>query len=182
MVMQRDFSCVRIALAGLTAGTLLAGIPARAEEIRITAGECAAAVRLVARDAPLSAVLKRLGRALGFQLSFESDSDPRITVDATREPIGLLAILAPAENLSLTQARNPRCAGQERIVKVWVLPKGQKNVVQAALTVPQPDANAAEQARRQQEGAAMILQAHGIPNPQPEESNPDNPDDPDNPH
>ncbi|HEY2817711.1 MAG TPA: hypothetical protein VGK44_11335 [Casimicrobiaceae bacterium] len=172
----------RIAGVVLTVATLLAAIPARADEIRVTGGECAESVRLVARDASLSAVLKRLARSLGFQLSFESDSDPRISVDATREPIDLLRVLAPAENISLTQARNPKCPGRDRIVKVWVLPKGQKNFVRAAMAVQPPDANAAEQARRQQEGAAMILQAHGIPNPQPEESNPENPDDPENPH
>ena len=172
----------RIAGVGLTVGVLLAAIPVRAEEIRISGGDCAGAVRLVARDAPLSIVLKRLARSLGFQLSFESDSDPRISVDATREPVDLLSVLAPAENISLTQARNPQCPGRDRIVKVWVLPKGQKNFVRAAMAVQPSDANAADQARRQQEGAAMILQAHGIPNPQPEESNSENPDDPENPH
>jgi len=171
---------VRIARVGLIVGVVLAAIPVGADEIRISGGECGGAVRLVARDAPLSSVLKRLARALDFQLSFESDSDPVISVSATREPVDLLSLLAPSENISLTQARNPRCPARERIVKVWVLPKGQKNLMSAAMSVQSADAKAAEQARRQQEGAAMILQAHGVPVPQTDESNPDNPDNPEN--
>jgi len=175
-------SPVRIACVGLTVALVLPAIPARADDVRVSGGDCAGPVRLVARDASLSTVLKRLAHALDFQLSFESDSDPRINLNATREPVDLFGILAPTENISLTQARNPRCPGRDRIVKVWVLSKGQKNFVRSAMAVPAVDANAAEQARRQQEGAAMILQAHGVTPPQPEESNPENPDDPENPH
>ena len=100
---------------------VLWGAPAVADEIRVSGGDCAGTVRLVAHDAHLSTVLKRLAQALEFQVSFESDSDPVINVNATREPVDLVGLLAPSENVSLTQARNPRCPNRERIVKVWVL-------------------------------------------------------------
>ena len=157
------------------AAALLSAAFAHADEIRVTGGDCAGAVRLVAHDARLSAVLKQLAQTLGFQVSYESDNDPLVTVNASREPIDLLALLAPAENISIAQARNPRCPNRDRIVKVWVLSKGQKNLARAAMT-PQADANAAEQARKEKEGAAMILQAHGLPVPA--EQNPDNPENP----
>ena len=159
---------------------VLWGAPAVADEIRVSGGDCAGTVRLVARDARLSAVLKRLAQALDFQVSFESDSDPLINVSATREPVDLVGLLAPSENVSLTQARNPRCPNRERIVKVWVLPKGQKNFVRAAMAPQPPDASVAEQARKEREGAEMILKSHGIPTPQPEEQNPENPENPEN--
>ena len=157
---------------------VLWGAPAVADEIRVSGGDCAGTVRLVARDARLSAVLKRLAQALDFQVSFESDSDPLINVSATREPVDLVGLLAPSENVSLTQARNP--PNRERIVKVWVLPKGQKNFVRAAMAPQPPDASVAEQARKEREGAEMILKSHGIPTPQPEEQNPENPENPEN--
>jgi len=154
---------------------VLSGTAAHADEIRVSGGECAGTVRLVAHDAPLSTVLKRLAHSLDFQVSYESESDPLVNVNASREPVDLLALLAPSENISITQARNPRCPSRDRIVKVWVLSKGQKNLARAALT-PQVEANAAEQARKEKEGAAMILQAHGLPVPS--EQNPDNPENP----
>ena len=154
---------------------VLAAQPAAADEVRVSGSECGGTVRLVARDAHLSDVLRRLAQALDFQLSFESDSDPLINMSATREPVDLLGLLAPSENVSLTQARNPRCPNRERIVKVWVLPKGQKNLARAA--VPPPVDPNAEQARREREGAEMVLRSHGIPS-QAEEQDPENPESP----
>src|SRR5437764_12565844 len=83
--------------------------PSLGDEIRVSGGDCGRAVRLVARDAPLSTVLKRLAQTRDFQLSFESDSDPLINVNALRDPVELAALLAPAEHIGVTQARNPRC-------------------------------------------------------------------------
>jgi hypothetical protein len=160
----------------------LAPCAAAAGEVRISGGsDCPQTVRLVAHDAPLSDVLRRLATALDFKLSFESANDPLINLTATRSPVDLLSLLAPSENLSLTQARDPRCPSHERIAKVWVLPNGSKNLVRAAMAPPPPDPSA-EQARRAREGAEMILKSHGIPTPQPEEQDPENPENPENPH
>jgi hypothetical protein len=151
--------------AGFGAVSLWAVSSAIAAEIRIDGGDCASAVHLVARDAPLSDVLKGLAKALDFQLSFEADSDPLVSVDAIRQPIDLVSRLAPLENVSMIKARNPRCSQHERIVKVWVLPKGQGSVVRTATTppnarqIPEDD----EPARRAQAGFDMILNAHGVP-------------------
>src|SRR5205809_3414632 len=116
---------------GLSLAALALGPTAFADEIRISGSDCAPVIRLVARDARLSDVLKRLAQMLDFQLSFESENDPLVSINANREPSELVGVLAPSENISLAQARNPRCPNRERIVKVWVLRKGQRNVVRA---------------------------------------------------
>ena len=134
-----------------------------AGEIRIDGSACAAAVHLVARDAPLSDVLKRLGNALDFQVNFSSESDPRVNIDVVRAPIELVVRLAPLENMSMTQARNPRCPDRERIVRLWVLPSARGG--DRAATAPDAVQVRAqeEQARQAQAGVNVILSAHGIP-------------------
>jgi hypothetical protein len=106
---------------------LLAAGEAAAQQIEVTAAKCAAEVRLVARDAPLSEVLARLARELDFQLRFEAHADPRITFDASRKPDELLRLIAPGENIAITQTRDPGCGGRKRVAKVWVLPSGTAN-------------------------------------------------------
>src|SRR5215813_5907424 len=73
-------------LAVVAVTTLLASSLVLGEEIRINRGDCTAGVNLVARGARLSDVLNGLAQSLGFQLSFEADSDPLISVDATMPP------------------------------------------------------------------------------------------------
>jgi len=143
--------------AGFVAATLFAGAPAIAEEVRISGNDCGSEVHLVARDARLSDVLKRLATALDFQLSFNSESDPLVSVDAIRSAIDLVVRFAPMENLSIIQARNPRCLQHQRIVKVWVLPKGQGRIMHTALHAPEID----EQARRARAGTNVILNGDG---------------------
>jgi len=145
--------------------SLWAAPSAIAGEIRIDGGVCSAAVRLVARDATLSEVLKRLAGALDFQVSFETDSDPLVNIDAERTPVELVARLAALQNVSVTQAPDLRCPQRERIVKVWILPSGPGNVARTA-TAPQiarqrPEID--EHARRERAELNMILNAHGIP-------------------
>jgi hypothetical protein len=125
---------IRIAGIGCGFAALALGPAAFADVIRVNGGDCAPAVHLVARDARLSDVLKRLAQVLDFQLSFESENDPLVSINANREPSELVAVLAPSENISMAQARNPRCPSRERIVKVWVLPKGQRNVARVTTT------------------------------------------------
>jgi hypothetical protein len=159
-------SKIRWALgAGFGAVALSAGPVALAGEIRIDGGECASSVHLVARDAPLSDILKRLAKALDFQVSFESDTDPIVSVDATRSPIDLVVRLAPLENFSMTHAHNPRCPQRERIVKVWVLPNRPGRAANSALTSPsgRQALETNEQKRQAQAGIDMVLRAHGVP-------------------
>jgi hypothetical protein len=110
---------------------LVAAPQAGAQQVEITAAKCAAEVRLVARDAPLSEVLARLARALDFQLRFEAQADPRVTIDASRRPEELLRLIAPGENVAITQVADPGCAGRSRLARVWVLPSGTPNAVPA---------------------------------------------------
>jgi hypothetical protein len=123
--------------AALAAATLFASPSALAEEIRISGRDCTSGVHLVARDAHFSAVLKQLAQVLDFQLSFESESDPLVNVDAAMRPGDLLARLVPDANISATQASDPRCPHQKRILKLWVLPKVQENHSPNALFPPQ---------------------------------------------
>lgn len=132
--------------------------PAYAGDIHITGGNCAAVVHLVAHDAPLSDVLRRLAQTLGFQLADGGASDTPVNVDVSRRPADLIASLAGSENVSMTMEANPRCPRRERIVKLWVLPGKQ-----GAPAHTKQNAAQAEQARREQEGIDMVLRAHGMP-------------------
>jgi hypothetical protein len=83
------------------------GLPATAADIRIS-GDCRSGVHLVVHEARLSDVLKRLAAALDFQLRFEADTDPLLTVDTAHAPVELLFRLAPPANVSImTQASRP---------------------------------------------------------------------------
>ncbi|HEX6792909.1 MAG TPA: hypothetical protein VF304_03580 [Casimicrobiaceae bacterium] len=145
----------------LAIGALSIAPPADAADIRITGGNCASAVHLVARDAALSDVLKRLAKALDFELVDGSASDAPVTVDVARRPVDLVALLAVEENVSMTVESNPRCPRRDRIVKLWILPGRQTEPVRT-----RPSAAQAEQARREQEGIDMVMRAHGMPTSQ----------------
>jgi hypothetical protein len=146
----------RLLAGALGAIALVSGTATLAGEVRIDGGDCASAVHLVARDAPLSDVLRRLASALDFQMDFSSTSDPLVNVDTERSPVDLATRLAPLENLSITLARNPHCPDRQRIVKIWVLP----NASGAQSRQAKDDE---EQARRAQAGMDIILSAHGMP-------------------
>ena len=136
---------------------LAASTFASAGEVTVDGGECAPAVHVVARAAPLSDVLARLARDLGFKLVFSSSRDPVIDLDATLSAREIATRLAPDENLVVAFAQNPRCPERERIVGIWVLSNGS----------PAPRATisreASERARTAQAGIDMVLRAHGVP-------------------
>jgi hypothetical protein len=104
---------------------VLVAAQAGAQQVQVRAGGCGSPVHVIARDAPLSKVLAELARVLEFKLQFDADSDPLVSVDASRRPVELVTTLAPEMNVGVTQSRDPGCAGRDRISKVWVLPKGQ---------------------------------------------------------
>ena len=140
---------------------------ALAEEIRISADRCSSEVQLVARDAHVSAILKRLAETLQFQLRFASADDPLLSIDTRRQLYDLLVRLAPTGNLAMIMERirdDPRCPDQLRILEVWVLPKGQEDQPRPATAAPQamPPQPTPEQARLAQEGIDQYLKAHGF--------------------
>jgi hypothetical protein len=55
--------------------------PAASQEIDISRCDCAQPVNLIAREAPLSSVLKRLAESLRFELVYPSQTDPAVSVD-----------------------------------------------------------------------------------------------------
>jgi len=167
---------IRFAAIGLGLAGLAPSPAAFADEIRISGGDCAPVVRLVARDARLSDVLKRMAQLLDFQLSFESANDPLVSINANREPRELVAVLASSENISLAHARNPRCPNRERIVKVWVLPKGEPTV--ARITAPlQATATGApiQPAPTAQDNGDSSARGPDAATSQPDEQDPENP-------
>ena len=157
-------SCLARAVgAGLSAAVLLTGPAALAQEIRVDGDNCASGVHLVAHEAHVADVLKRLAQALDFQLSFESESNPIVSVNAVGDATDLLAQLAPSGNVSMTQARNPRCLHQQRIINVWVLPKGMGGQARPAVSQSKPGSlvETPEQLRQVQEGLEAHTRAHG---------------------
>jgi hypothetical protein len=146
---------VRIALG---ATMLLTGLSAAGEEIHISS-DCVSGVHLVAREARFSDILNRLARTLGFELRFESQNDPLVTVDAAYQPSELLMRLSPSANVSMTQAYDPRCPQQQRVIKVWVLPEGNDGQGGPPLA---SNVNTTQQESLEAKGIEMVLKAHGL--------------------
>jgi hypothetical protein len=155
--------------------TLVSG-SAIGQQMQITPGDCTTGVHLVAREAPLVEVLKRLSRALDFELRFEGDKSRLVTVNVTRPPVELVSTLAPQDSVIVTQARDPRCAGRNRIVKVWVLPQGAEATTRDAALPPsartaksadrpeqiiRPSAQLEEQSRRAKQAYDEYVRVHG---------------------
>ncbi len=104
---------------------------AYASDVSVTHEECASEVRVIARDAPLSAVLNRLAAVLDFELHF-SGTDTSVNIDATQRVEDLLARLG--SNVAMLLERNPHCEAKQRIVTVWILPRGSPTVSPALVT------------------------------------------------
>ncbi len=172
-----DLTAKQMIGSAIFATLLLGSANAAAQQIQISQGDCATGIRLTAKNAPLSAVLAQLARTLGFQLKFEGGSDPTINVDVVRQAPELVAKLSPADNVLITQALDPRCPRQYRIVKVWVLPSANQSgpsATPAPATAPRTattmDARRVdEMARLRKEMYDTYVRTHGHPPPTPEE-------------
>ena len=153
-----------LVVAGIALGiaVCLAAPPAAAQEIRVTGNSCAASVHLVARNAHLTQVLARLAQALGFELRFDARSDPVVTVDAKGTATQLLAHLAPAANVSMTQASNPACPQRQRIVNLWVLQDSDGSSTRVAAARQPED----RRPLNEQDGYSLILRSHGVAQPE----------------
>jgi hypothetical protein len=93
-----------------------------AADLHVHSGVCANAARFVARDEPLSSVLKRLADSLGFELVYQSLRDPLISVDQRSPLIDLIREIAQGTNFSVEQVTDGRCMNVVRVTKVFVLP------------------------------------------------------------
>jgi hypothetical protein len=145
--------------AGAGALLVLGAAPVLAGDVQVTYARCAAEIHVIARDAPLSAVLNKLATVLDFQLRFDSDNDPRVTLDTTERAEALPARLGPSESVTVMFEHDPNCAGRQRIVKVWVLPSGSGSAAQPSAVAMQ---QSEEQARLAKAGAETVLRAHGM--------------------
>src|SRR5580698_1626903 len=96
-------------LVGFAVVAILASTLALAQQIQIGMGDCASGVHLVARGARLSNVLAELSAKLGFSLQFESNSDPVINVDVSRQGPEMVTKLSPSDSVIVTQERDPDC-------------------------------------------------------------------------
>jgi len=130
-----------------------------AEEIRVTPGACGESVGLVAQDAPLSSVLKRLGQSLGFELVYQSQRDPLITRDERSSPVALILDLAQGMNFSVEQVMDRRCTNRNRVARVSVLPdQGDK----APMPLAKHDLRIPELERIARQGLSDYLRSHGM--------------------
>ena len=121
----RSNAAMRIELSCAGALLALAALEAPAQAIQIAPGDCRSGVHLIARDAPLPDVMKRLAQTLGFELRYEGDEGRTISVNTTRPPVELVSSLSTQDSIIVTQAKDPQCPGRNRVVKVWVLPTAQ---------------------------------------------------------
>lgn len=177
---------VRIVLSCVGALLTFAAVKSHAQPIQITPGDCHSGIHLVARDAPLIDVLKELARTIGFELRYEGDQARIINVSATRPPVELISSLSPRDSIIVTQAKDPKCPGRNRVVKVWVLPGAQASSSPASAS-PRPGSAAPaptrtfvkekvmrgaeidEQSRRAKAAYDEYVRVHGVPPPGVEE-------------
>lgn len=143
------------ALAALFVGAA----PVAAGEVHVTHARCGSEVRVTARDAPLSDVLKKLATILDFQLRFDSDSDPRITIDTSERMERLHLRLGASDNVALMLEKDPHCPGQQHIVKMWVLPAGSGSVLPTSVATLHQDE---QQARRDKANVEAFMRTHGM--------------------
>jgi hypothetical protein len=133
-----------------------------AQDIRIARAECSQPIHLVAKDAQLSNVLKRLSESLRFAVVYQSQTDPLVTIDARLFAVDLVRRLTRDMNFSLEQADDPRCAQGRRVAKLSVLPDpdgGNRGTVASA----RPAWQTPEMARIARLGMSDYLRSHGMP-------------------
>jgi len=105
-------------------GAVLAWAGSASAAVYLDAKPCAEEVHLKVEDAPLSEVLSRMSRDLGFHLDTQVQLTELVTIDRTGAPARLLKRLLKDRNLVVHTQANPSCGGRESIASVWVLPAG----------------------------------------------------------
>ncbi len=116
--------------------TMLDHAPLRAQEVSVSAANCGSRVHVIARNAPLSEILRRMSNELSFELRFEGNSDPVLDIDVAQEPRNVVAKLAPWISIIIREAHDPRCLGGKRIAAVWVLPQGAESSPRGPVSPP----------------------------------------------
>lgn len=161
-----------VALSLLVSSATFAAAPG---DIQVKVRNCKAGVELVARDAPLARVLERLAESLAFQLHIEAPADNLVNLHLTARAPDLITAVAGQDRVMVSQARDPRCPGQSRVVKVWLLPKGESRAaLPSANTTRTPVTETAtrDQLRAHEERSRQLKQeydayvkTHGRPPP-----------------
>ena len=133
---------------------------ALAQEVRIGRADCSEPVHLVARQAPLSSVLKDLAESLGFELVYQSQRDLLVTRNERLSATDLVRDLAHEMNFSIEQTFDPRCLNSRRVAKVSVLPDTDDKArstfaLRAAWQTPEMDRIARQQ-------MSDYLRSHGM--------------------
>jgi hypothetical protein len=129
-----------------------------AQQIRVENAACGEPIRVVARDAPLSDVLKRIAGAMHFRVEYQAQSDPRITIDERSDASALVLRLIRETNFSMEQVRDTRCASAWRIANLAILSqRGEQRVAPA-----RPAWQTPETERIAREGLSDYLRSHGM--------------------
>jgi len=160
---------------------MFVAISAGAQQLQVTPGDCKTGTLLVAKQVALSEVLRKLAQSLDFELKFEGDPARRIDANMTRPPIELVNALSAQDSMIVTQGRDPKCPGQNRIVKVWVLPPTNPATIRDAAAVRRPVPPTVGQAapgltpkeekeRRDKMAYDEYVGTHGVPPPTDEQS------------
>lgn len=137
--MQKTFRSRFVAMTGWCAvAAALPALCAPAEaRLEVRKGDCRSGVNVAAHGVRLSEVLGKLSETLEFQYRFEGERDPLLDIELVRQPVDLVKALARDQNLTLIQARDRACPNRDRIVRVWVLPKGNEGAARP-LAAPAP--------------------------------------------
>jgi hypothetical protein len=167
---KRAIDPLRICVAALLS---LCAVAAAGQTIEISPGDCGTGVHLAVRQALLADVLKKLAHTLDFELRYEGDEKRRIDMNATRWPVELISSLFPQDSIIVTQAKDTKCPGRNRVVKVWVLPASKQMTPDARPSaspaahelVIRGSAELEEQSRRAKAAYDEYVRLHGVPPP-----------------
>jgi hypothetical protein len=138
-------------------------------DISISQGSCATGVHLITKNATVPEILRRLADDLPFELKIEGDSDVRLSLDLTMQAPQLVRQLASSESIIIAQSRDSNCPGQSRIVKVWLIAKGDARVADSPRLPSTAIRQIDEQSRQAREAYQDYVRLHGKPPPGEEE-------------
>lgn len=131
-----------------------------AEQIQVSTLDCTRGVRLVARQATTSDVLRRLAAVEGFRLTMDEPIEQRLDLDDVQPTYDLLVRLLGARNFIITQRADRRCPGRLRVAHIWVLRNGAAPAPNMPRGVLPPTKDYVTPEAREQE--ELYQRAHGM--------------------
>lgn len=152
--------------AASCAPALAADAHGAADRVDVRALDCVRGIRLVARQATTTEVLRRLSDVEGFRLTMEEPIEQRLDLDAVQPTYDVLVRLLDARSFVISQRADPRCPGRLRVSRIWVLKASSARapieVVAGAAPAARVDTRNWQVTPEAREQDEMYQRAHGM--------------------